>query len=50
LECEEKGQVAYCEFFYEEIDAQNEYFPRDKGKYEEEEEAQIECFIKEREN
>jgi hypothetical protein len=39
LECEEKGQVAYCAFVYEEIDAHNECFPQDRGKVEEEEEA-----------
>jgi hypothetical protein len=40
LECEAKGRVDYYAFIYEEIDAQNELFPQDRGRTREEEEAQ----------
>jgi hypothetical protein len=49
LECEKKFQVAYCAFFCKEIDTMNGFFYQDRGRVEEEEEAQIECLDGERE-
>ena len=37
--------MAYCAFFCGEIDAHNECFYYNRGKVDEEEEAQVECFV-----